>query len=90
MRVKDSACETAEYCCSSNLGKEQWQVKSCYLHVEKEPGVRWLSTTWLVVADSLLEAVAIVLENVALKAIAVQAGDAVDTRHMIKSMNGPF
>jgi hypothetical protein len=65
-------------------------MKSCYRHVEKGPGVRSLSTTWLVVADSLLEAVAIVLENVALKVIAVQAGDEVDTRHMIKSMNGRF
>lgn len=64
-------------------------MKLYYLHVENEPGVRSSLTTWLVLADSLLEAVSIVPENVALKAIVVQSGNAVDTRRVLMPMNRP-
>jgi hypothetical protein len=60
-----------------------------HLHVEKEQGARSRSRTWLVVADSLFEAISIVPEGFSVKAVEVQLGAAVDPPRVIKSTPTP-
>jgi hypothetical protein len=59
------------------------------LHVEKEQGARSRSRTWLVVADSLFEAMSVVPEGVSVTAVEVQVGVAVDPPRVIKSSPAP-
>ncbi len=56
-----------------------------HLHVEKEQGATSRSRTWLVVADSLFEAMSVIPEGFSVKAVEVQVGNAVDPRRFIKS-----
>jgi hypothetical protein len=56
-----------------------------HLHVEKEPGATSRTRTWLVIADSLFEAISVVPEGFSVKAVEVQVGTAVDPRRVIKS-----
>lgn len=56
-----------------------------HLHVEKEQGATSRSRTWLVIADSLFEAISIVPEGFSVRAVEVQVGTAVVPRRVIKS-----
>lgn len=58
-----------------------------HLHVEKEARSR--SRTWLVVADSLFEAMTVVPEGFSVTAVEVQVGIAVDPPPVIKSSPAP-
>ena len=60
-----------------------------HLHVEKKQGARSRSRTWLVVADSLFEAMTVVPEGFSVKAVEVQVGAAVDPPRVIKSIPAP-
>lgn len=61
-----------------------------HLHVEKEQGVMPRPQTWLVVADSLFEAMSVVPDGVAVKAVEVQVGAAVDPRRVIRPVAAPL
>lgn len=60
-----------------------------HLHVEQEQGVVSNSRTWLVVADSLFEAISVVPDGFAVKAVEVQVGTAVDPPRAIRSADVP-
>jgi hypothetical protein len=61
-----------------------------HLHVEKEQGARSRSRTWLVVADSLLEAMSVVPEGFSVKAVEVQVGAAANLPLAIKWIDAPI
>lgn len=60
-----------------------------HLRVEKEQGATSSSRTWLVVADSLFEAISVVPDGFSVKVVEVQVGAAVDPRRVIKSIGVP-
>jgi hypothetical protein len=60
-----------------------------HLHVEGEQGATSRSRTWLVIADSLFEAISVVPDGFSVKAVEVQVGGAVDPRRVIKSIGVP-
>lgn len=64
-------------------------MKLFHLHVEKEQEGMPRSRTWLVVADSLFEAMSVVPDGFAVKAVEVQVGTAVDPRRVIRSIAAP-
>ena len=55
-----------------------------HLHVEKEQGTMPRPQTWLVVADSLFDAMSVVPDDIAVRAVEVQVGAAVDPRRVIR------
>lgn len=60
-----------------------------HLHVEKDRGTRSSAQTWLVVAESLLEAISVVPEGFSVKAVEVQLGTAGDPCLVVKSLAAP-
>lgn len=60
-----------------------------HLRVESEQGARSSSRTWLVLADSLFEAISVVPDGFSVTAIDVQTGTVVDPRRAIKAISEP-
>lgn len=58
-----------------------------HLHVEQEQGAVSRPRTWLVVADSLFEAISVVPDGFAVKAVEVQVGTAVDPPLAVGSLD---
>ena len=59
------------------------------LHVEKEQGAQPHSQTWLVVANSLFEAMSVLPDGFEVKSIEVRVGTAVDPRRVIRPVGAP-
>jgi hypothetical protein len=60
-----------------------------YLHVEIEHGAKSKSRILFVLADSLVGAISAVPDGCSVKAVEVQAGNAVEPRRVIKAVSGP-
>lgn len=60
-----------------------------HLHVQKEQGAVPHSSMWRVVADNMFEAMSVVPDGFAVKAVWVQLGTAVDPSRVIRSIAAP-
>jgi hypothetical protein len=69
-------------------GKES-QMNLFQLRIEREWGTTLRSRTWLIVADSLIEAISVVPEGFSVKSVEVRVSTAVHPHRLIKSTGAP-
>ena len=69
-------------------GKES-EMNLFQLRIEREWGTTLRSRTWLIVADSLIEAISVVPEGFSVKSVEVRVSTAVHPQRLIKSTGAP-